>query len=67
MAQLECKNCCYFDFSEGNPHEHCCFREWGHSDEEVAPCDEPDYDEYPSYEEDYDPAFYDECPDVDEV
>lgn len=48
MANLECKNCCYFDITgapEWNGKEHCCFHEWGHSDEEVAPCDETDDEE----------------------
>lgn len=47
---LECKNCCYYGFTEGVEYEHCCFREWGHDDYEVAPCDEeevnPGYEEY---------------------
>ena len=51
MAALECQNCNYFaqsTNSEWGETEHCCFREWGHSDDEVAPCDEPDYD-VPNY------------------
>lgn len=43
---LECKNCCYFQATENeewNGKEHCCFNEWGHKDDEIAPCDEPDY------------------------
>lgn len=47
MANLECKNCSYFSQSEDSEWGetyHCCFREWGHGDDEVAPCDEPDYE-----------------------
>lgn len=39
----ECKACGFFSVTpdtewKGKPH--CCFREWGHGDDEVAPCDE---------------------------
>lgn len=43
---MKCENCCYFGFTEGVEYEHCCFREWGHGDWEVAPCDEPEYDDF---------------------
>lgn len=62
MAGLECQNCCYYAASEENPREHCCFTEWGHRDEEIAPCDDDHY-----YEDEYDPAFFDESPDIDEM
>ena len=37
---MECDQCVYFDVTEseewkGKPH--CCFLEWGHSDDETAP------------------------------
>ncbi len=45
---MECDQCVYFDVTEseewkGKPH--CCFLEWGHSDDETAPCDDPDYED----------------------
>lgn len=60
----ECKRCCYFAVTDnpdwidknGNPIEHCCFREWGHEDWETAPCDYSE-DDFPLYEE------YDDFPD----
>ena len=47
----ECKNCCYFGYSDdpswirqdGTKIEHCLFREL-RGDYETAPCDEPSYD-----------------------
>ena len=50
---LECKNCCYFSESLEVQYEHCCFREWGHSDWELAPCDDPDFNDEYEEEEDY--------------
>lgn len=44
---MECKNCCYFaqtENKEWNGIEHCCFHEWGHTDDEIAPCDYEEYD-----------------------
>lgn len=44
---MECINCNYFaqtDDPDWNGREHCCFREWGHGDEEIAPCDDPNFD-----------------------
>lgn len=51
---LKCENCCYFACSEGVEYEHCCFHEWGHSYEDIAPCDEPEYDEPNDYCEEFD-------------
>ena len=45
LNMLKCKNCCYYAVSEMNEFEHCCFTEWGNSDCDVAPCDEPDWDD----------------------
>lgn len=36
---MKCKECCYFNSTTENAHEHCCFTEWGHSDYETAPCE----------------------------
>ena len=46
---MKCENCTYYDFTEDVEYEHCCFNEWGHADTEVAPCDDPDFDD--DYEE----------------
>lgn len=48
MANLKCEDCCYYAESPEVKYMHCCFREWGHEDYEIAPCDEEDYswDEY---------------------
>ena len=50
---MKCENCNYYSMSEGVDYEHCCFTEWGHADWELAPCDDPDFDDEP-YESDYD-------------
>lgn len=54
---MRCENCCYFaetDAEEWNGKAHCCFREWGHMEDEIAPCDEPQYEEINYYNiEDY--------------
>lgn len=51
MNNLECKNCCYYSESPEANGFHCCFNEWGHSDYEVAPCDEDYYADEDVYEE----------------
>ena len=58
---MTCENCNYFDVTDdkewqGKPH--CCFHEWGHRDDEIAPCDDPDFNDYvPSAENgDYSPS-----------
>ena len=50
---MMCQNCNYFAITDDpfwKGKEHCCFREWGHTDDEIAPCDEEDinlgYEEY---------------------
>lgn len=45
---MECCDCLYFnatDNPEWKGRPHCCFLEWGHSDDEIAPCDDPAYEE----------------------
>lgn len=51
---MECENCCYYSASEENEYEHCCFTEWGHDETDIAPCDDPDFedkrDDYDDFE-----------------